>query len=105
MTTPKRVSRFPKRYLEIAEQLRDDPGKRIVIEFETFGKAQAFRSNIHAFRTVARAEGLLEMFPEVDAMFVQVEKEPPRAIVMHLDYTDEALAIKKALKGMQDDKG
>lgn len=97
MSTPKQVKSYPEQYLEIVQAIQDDPNKRLNISFDTVAQVHTFRLNFHSFRAAAIKEGLDKLYPELPAIYVQVDEEHKAAVVSHKNASTEALRIKKAL--------
>lgn len=97
MTRPAKARNYPTQFFDLAAAICENKVSRFTIEFATPKEAASFRLEFYNFRGRAEEEGLIEEYPELSAITLFVEGS--NVLVMHKDYTPNALAVTKALKG------
>ena len=101
MSRSKKVRRYPGQLMEIAEKLGDDPTLRFVMPCEDMKAVRRFMLTVHSFISAGEKEELNQMYPELSAMYCMVQKEPLAVVILHRDYSPEALMMQEALNAMK----
>lgn len=98
MTRAKHSSQYPQVFFDIAEAISKDPTLKVEKIFESKEAAKAFRLDFYSFRGCVVREGGTDMFPELNAVVLLVDKETGRKmVIMHKDHTELALGMSEAL--------
>lgn len=97
MSRSKHTKTYPMAFMDMLAALHDDPSQRFEVEAEDWKAAKSLMMSIHSFRSAAEREEMHKVYPEVSAMYVNLLKDRPGVMVMHRDYSPEALMMQKAL--------
>ena len=97
MSRSKKLRTYPTQFMEMLEALHNDPSQSFEIECADVKTAESLMMSIYAFRSAAEREELHLVYPEVAAMYVNLLTDRPGLMLMHRDYSPEALAFGKAL--------
>ena len=97
MSRSKHTKTYPIAFMDMLEALHEDPSQKFEIEAPDDKAAKSLMMSIYAFRSAAEREEMHRIYPEISALYVNLLKDRPGVVVMHRDYSPEALMMQKAL--------
>jgi len=107
MGRPLNTKQYPGFFFDILNKLKDDPSKPVRLPCESKASMLKMQLNFLTFRKAAVKEGWntgesIMVFPDLNAYTTkQITDVDGRCIleIWHMDYTPEALKIKRQLEG------
>lgn len=92
------INRYPPQYTDLAEEIDNmvqQHDEAVVVTMRSKEAAIGFRLDFYAYRTAARKEGSIVLYPGIDR--VEAHIEDCRVVFINKEKTEAAHAIEQAL--------